>query len=182
MPKDYATPPDQIVAKIDQDMFDFQNSLVTNADIIKNIVKDAKSSKYDELKDETIKELKDIPHELVNAQKWNNFKVSPFETAKSVGNATINELKDVNKYLGKFGKSTIKKSSEVLSDGKNIISAKTPKISKNIDKSLKGLFKRKQSLDQKDLDLLKKLADLKQEGIISAKEFTAKKKKILAKL
>ena len=84
--------------------------------------------------------------------------------------------------MNNLAKSTIQKSSSALYRGKDAIAENTPNTSKPISKFLRMLFDRKKSLDQKDLDLLKKLAELKQEGILSPKEFALKKRQILEKL
>ena len=97
-------------------------------------------------------------------------------------NDAIDELKDVNQDISKVGRKAFEKSSKVFTQSKEFLSDSTPKMTKTIGNSLKSIFKRRQSFNQKDLALLEKLAKLKQEGIITQKEFDSKKKKILAKI
>ena len=157
--------------------------LGTSTVIIKNPAKNAKQSKIGRSKTVKLKELKDISGELSSESgNWNELKKDTSKTSDSMQSNVSSNLKEVNEYLSRLAKSTIQKSSDVMCQGKDIISENTPKVSKSISKSLGGLFGRKKSLDQKDLDLLKRLAELRQEGILSSKEFALKKRQILKKL
>ena len=164
----FISTPEQI-SEINENLNDVEAALETNATIIKNEV--AKQRRLMELKDETLKELRDIPKELLDEENWNELKKS-----------TITEIKEASGHLNKFGRSAIIKSSKAFSEGKDFISENTPKFTKKAKKSLKRLFERKQSFTSKDVELIKQLAELKQQGIISAKEFSEKKKNLLAKL
>ncbi|MCV0430313.1 hypothetical protein [Nitrosopumilus sp.] len=157
------------ISEINQNLNDVEYALKANADIIKNKV--TKQRRLIELKDETLKELKDIPNELLDAENWENLKKS-----------AICEIKETNGRLNKFGKYAKSKSSQVFSEGKDFVSTNTPKISKSVSKHLKRFFEKNQSFTSKDIDLLKQLSELKQNEIISAKEFSEAKKKILAKI
>ena len=171
---------EQILTKTSQDILDVQRCLDTV--IIKNPAKNAKQSKIERSKTVKLKELKDIPEELSSESgNWNELKKST-ETSESIKSNVSSNLKDANEYLSRLAKLTIQKSSDMMYQGKDIISENTPKASNSISKSLSGLLGRKKSLDQKDLDLLKRLAELKQEGILSSKEFALKKRQILKKL
>ena len=176
-------PSEQILTEISQDILDVQRCLDTNTVIIKNPAKNAKQSKTGISKTARLKELKDIPGELSSESgHWNELKKCTLETSDSMQSNVSGHLKEANEYLSRLAKSTIQKSSDMISQGKDTISENTPKVSNPISKSLGGLFGRKKSLDQKDLDLLKRLAELKQEGILSSKEFALKKRQILEKL
>ena len=112
----------------------------------------AKQRRLMKLKDETLNELKDISKELVDSKNWDELK-----------------------------KSTLVKSSKILNDGRTFVSANSPKI-RTTGQFVKKLFARKQPFSTKDIELIKQLADLKQQGILSEKEFAISKKKILARL
>ena len=172
-------PSKQILTEINQDILDVQRCLDTNMVIIKNTSKDANQNKIKRTKNKKLNNLKDITQELSEPENWNEFKK---HTSKSIQNNVSDELEELNKHMNRFAKSTIQKSSDVVSRGKHAISKNTPKMSNSISKSIRGWFGRKKSLDQKDLDLLEKLAELKQQGILSSKEFALKKKQILTKL
>ena len=176
-------PSEQILTEISQDILDVQRCLDTNTVIIKNPAKNAKKSKIERSKTAKLKELKDIPGELSSeSENWNELEKGISETSDSMQSNALSPLKEANEYLSRIAKSTIQKSADMMWQGKDVISENTPKVSNSISKSLSGLFGRKKSLDQKDLDLLKRLAELKQEGILSSKEFALKKSQILEKL
>ena len=102
-------------------------------------------------------------------------------------NETLMELGGISKDLldtengNELKKSTLVTSSQVMSEGKNFITTTASRKIRHIQ-SLKQFFKRKQSFSDKDVELLRQLAELKKQGIISENEFSETKKKILSKL
>ena len=169
---------DQFLTQISQDILDVQRCLDTNAIIIKNSSNSVKQDKTDKCEDKKPKMLNNI----TKPENWNGFKKHTPETSESIQSNVLKEFKKADKYINRFVQSTVQKSSNAVSKRKNIISKSTPKIRNTISKSLSVLFNKKSVFGQKDLELLKKLAELKQEGILSSKEFVLKKKQILEKL
>lgn len=102
-------------------------------------------------------------------------------------NETLMELGGISKDLldtengNELKKSTLVTSSQVMSEGKNFITTTASRKIRHIQ-SLKQFLKRKQSFSDKDVELLRQLAELKKQGIISENEFSETKKKILSKL
>ena len=177
--------PEQTVVEICQDMFDVQRCLDTNTIIIKNTIENTKHKKTNRIEAETLNIREDDATTKLSGlsalEKLDDFKKIASDMPKSIRNETVNGFNQVNKNINKFAKLTIEKSSDIISQGKTTISEKTPRAISWMNTSLKGLQNRKKLQYQKNLDLLKRLAELKQEGILSPKEFTQKKKQILEK-
>lgn len=93
-----------------------------------------------------------IPDSVRASQYLKKLKDSTISTSKIIQNSTKEQLKESRKPLGKF------------------------------KKSIKEIVSRYRHSREKDLELLTKLAELKQSGIITQKEFDSKKKEILAKI
>ena len=179
----FIVPSEQILTEINQDILDVQRCLNTNAVIIKNTVKDAKQSKTNSRSnDEKLKYVKDLLQKSSKPEIWNSLKKHTPETSESIQNNSARKLTKVSEHMNRFTKSTIQKSSEAIYKRRHTISEKTSKTRNAINKSLMGFFGKKRSFYQKDLDLLKKLSELKQEGILSSKEFVLKKKQVLERL
>ena len=177
-------PSEQVLTEINQDILDVQRCLNTNTVITKNTVRDTKQNKTNSRSkdDKKLKYPKDISQKSSKPEVWNDLKKHAPETLESIQNNAAKEITKVNEHISRSAKSAIQKSSEVICEGKHIISEKTPKVGNWISKSLRDFFGKKRSFYQRDLDLLKKLAVLRQEGILSSKEFALKKKQILEKL
>ena len=179
----FIRPSEQIVKGITQDILDVQDCLNTNTMIIKNPAKYEKHNTIEGPKKRKPKTLKDIPAEISSeSENWNGLKKSTFQTPESTQNSVLNIVKDSKEHLDRFAKSAIQKSSGMMRLERDTIIENTSKTSYSIRKSLKRLFSGKKSIDQKDLDLLKRMAELEQEGILSPKEFSLMKKQILKKL
>jgi len=172
----------EIISEINQDVQDVNSALVTNAALVKKSVRQARFNQFKEFKNDVVSELKDIPHEILEAKKWNGLKTNTIGTIEIIRTKTMDEIKDTNKNLNKAGRSAFTKSSKLILQSKDFLSKNAPKVSKTMSDSVNSLFKKNQSLNQKDLDLLERLAGLKESGIISQKEFNSKKKKILEKI
>ena len=176
---------EQKVTEICQDMFDVQRCLDTNTIIIKNTIKGTKHRKANGIENEISGRKEDTTAKLSGLsalEKLEGFKKIASYMPKSIQSDTAKGFKQVNKNVSKFAKSTIEKSSEIASQGKTTISENAPRAISWMNISLKALQNRKKLHQQQDLDLLKRLAELKQEGILSPKEFTQKKKEILEKI
>ena len=151
--------------------------------IIKNPAKYEKRNTIEETKKRKSKTLKDILAEISSeSENWNGLKKTAFQTPESIQNSVLNMVKDPKEHWDRFAKSAMQKSSDMMRLGRYEIVENTSKTSYSMRKSLMRLFSRKKSIDQKDLDLLKKMADLEQEGILSPKEFSLMKRQILKKL
>ena len=98
------------------------------------------------------KKLSSIPGSVSNSPYLNKLKDLTITTSEIIQNNTKEKLKESRKPLGK------------------------------LKKSIKEIISRNQHSREKDLELLTKLAELKQSGIITQKEFNSKKKEILAKI
>ena len=176
---------EQRVTEICQDMFDVQRCLDTNTIIIKNTIEDTKHRKANRTENEISSEREDAALKfpgLSALEKLEGLKKIASDMPKSIHSDTSKEFKQINKNVNKFAKSTIEKSSDIILHGKTTISENTSRAISWMNESMKGLQNRKNPHHQKDLDLLKRLAELKHEGILSSKEFTQKKKQILEKI
>ena len=176
---------EQTVTEICQDMFDVQRCLDTNTIIIKNPIVHTKQKKTKPTENKRSGIKEDIMSKLSGfstLEKLDDFKKIASGMPRLIQSDTIKEFKQVNKNVNKFAKSIIDKSSETISHSKSTISEKNPRAISWMNKSLKGLKNRRKQHYQKDLDLLKRLAELKQEGILSPQEFAKKKKQILEKI
>lgn len=96
--------------------------------------------------------ISSISNSVSTSEYWDKLKNSANETSEIIKNTAKDGLKETRNPINKLAKSV-----------KEIVS-----------KSLHS--------KEKDLELLKKLAELKQDGIITEKEFDSKKRKILAKI
>ena len=176
---------EQTVTEVCQDMFDVQRCLDTNTIIIKNTTEDMKHKKANRTENEKLSRREDATSKLSgfsSLEKLGGLKKIASHMPKSIQSDAAKGFKQINKNINKFAKLTIEKSSDIISHGKNTISENAPRAISWMDISMKGLQNRKKLHFQKDLDLLKRLAELKQEGILSPKEFTQKKKQILEKI
>lgn len=154
-------PMQESIPKISQDFANVGETFTTNAAMFKNYVKNSKQEQFNEFKN-----------------RVKDFKESTVSNVESIGTTTANELRDANKSLSKIGKTTMKKSSKFFLDSKDYVDSNIPKATKGISKSLKFIFKRKNSIE-KNIEILTRFAALKQQGIITTKEFNSMKKKIL---
>ena len=93
-----------------------------------------------------------IPSYLSKSKYWNNMKKSTLDTSHEIFAVTKEEVLNIEKPIKKFRK----------------------KIGK--------IFSRSSHIKHKDIELLVKLAELKQKGIITTKEYYSKKKQILEKI
>ena len=93
-----------------------------------------------------------IPKYVSNPKYWNDIKTSALDTSHGIFVATKEELLSVKKPISEFRK----------------------KIGK--------LFSRYSFVKHHDIELLVKLAELKQKGVITTKEYESKKKQILKKV
>ena len=176
---------EQTVTEICQDMFDVQRCLDTNTITIRNAIEDTKHRKANRTENEISSRREDATSKfsgLSALEKLEGLKKIASDMPKSIQSETVKGFKQVNRNINKFTQSTIEKSSNIISHGKTTISEKTPRAISWMNESLKELQNRKNIHYQKDLDLLKRLAELKQEGILSSNEFTQKKKQILEKI
>ncbi|WP_182126764.1 hypothetical protein [Nitrosopumilus sp. b2] len=98
------------------------------------------------------KKITSIPDYVSTSEYWNKLKNSTKTTSKIIQNATKDGLKESKGPVNKF------------------------------KKFVTGIFIREKYPGERDLELLTKLAELKQKKIITQKEFNLKKKKILAKI
>lgn len=170
---------EQTVTEICQDMFDVQRCLDTNTIIIRNAIENTKHGKANRTENEILSRREDATSKLSGLE---GFKKIASSMPKLIQSDAAKGFKQVNKNINRFAKLTIEKSSNMISHGKTTISENTPRAIGWMNTSMKGLQTRKKIHYQKDLDLLKRLAELKQEGILSPKEFTQKKKQILEKI
>ena len=157
---------EQTVTEICQDMFDIQRCLDTNTIIIKNTTVDTKQQKTNRTKNMIPCIREDATAKLLGLsalEKLDGFKKIASNMPRSIQSKTTKGFKQVNKNVNKFAKITIEKSSNIISQGKTTISEKTPRAISWMNISMKGLQNRKKLHYQKDLDLLKRLAELKQE-------------------
>ena len=175
-------PSKQVIEGINHDIQGADQAIRTNAAILKNSVQQAKLQQFAEFKNDAIEELKYVSHELVNSKKWNELKKDTENVLESISEKTKHEISDTTKDFSKIGKKVFEKSSKTISQSKEFLSEKTPKMTKTMSTSLRSIFKRRQSFNQKDLALLEKLSQLKDSGVITQKEFDAKKRKILARI
>ena len=176
---------EQTVTEICQDMFDVQRCLDTNTIIIRNAIENTKHGKANRTENEILSRREDATSKfsgLSGLEKLEGFKKIASSMPKSIQSDAAKGFKQVNKNINRFAKLTIEKSSNIISHSKTTISENTPRAIGWMNTSMKGLQTRKKIHYQKDLDLLKRLAELKQEGILSPKEFTQKKKQILEKI
>lgn len=173
----YIGPSTQILTEINQDMRDANQAALTNAAILKNKIRQTRLNQFRDFKNEAISELKDLPQDLLEAKKWNALKNDAKDSFEEMGSKTITKLKQANDNLNHVGKTVFKRSSQTMSLGKDFISKNTPKVSKTFGESVKSLIHRR--LHQKELDLLTRLSQLKDAGVLTQKEFNSKKKKIL---
>lgn len=136
------------IPTINQDLTEVEDSLRTNAMMIKDFVRKEKLLKLGNLD----KKLLLIPNSVRTLQYLKKLKDSTIITSKIIQNNAKEQLTESRKPLGKF------------------------------KKSIKEIVSRNHHSRERNLELLTKLAELKQSGIITQKEFDSKKKEILAKI
>ncbi|MBC8251254.1 MAG: SHOCT domain-containing protein [Candidatus Nitrosopelagicus sp.] len=98
------------------------------------------------------KKIKHIPEYVSHTKYWNDLKKSTQDTSNEIFIATKCELMNVRKPI------------------------------KTFRKRFEKIFSKSSHIGHQDIELLVKLAELKQKGIITTKEYEAKKKKILTKI
>ena len=126
-------------------------------------------------KNEIIKDLK-LQSRL--AKKKTRELGSMAKKHKLVDDVTRQKSEEIIKHAKKKGY----KISEKIATKGSILSSQLKIKTKSHIKSRLDSRKKSKSSTSKDLDLLKKLGDLQKAGVITAKEFQEKKKKILSKI
>ena len=102
--------------------------------------------------DKSQQKIDNIPEYVSHTKYWNDLKKSTQDTSNEIFIATKCELMNVRKPI------------------------------KTFRKRFEKIFSKSSHIGHQDIELLVKLAELKQKGIITTKEYEAKKKKILTKI
>ena len=100
-------PSKELLYEINQDMQDANNATITHAAILKNKI--GKSKQLNELKNEAISLIKDIPNDMLEIDKWKNMKTKTSSGVNTIVDKTVSKIKKSNRKIGRKVKSLFTK-------------------------------------------------------------------------